>query len=139
MSADDTINILLVEDDDVDIENVKRAFEKGNIINPVYLARDGVEGLEMLRGSVLPRERRLVMLDLNLPRMSGIEMLKEVRDDPALHATVVVVLTTSDDERDRTNAYGLNVAGYLLKPVTFLSFVELMTALNRFWRLVEFP
>ena len=133
------VNILLVEDDEVDVMNVRRAFQKNNIRNPLWVAANGVEGLEMLRGGEIPRDRRLVLLDLNLPRMNGIEFLRELRADPALRLTPVVVLTTSDDERDRVNAYDLNVAGYILKPVTFASFVEAMATLNRYWTLVEYP
>ncbi|MGK3968560.1 response regulator [Sorangium sp. So ce118] len=133
------LNIILVEDDTVDVMNVRRAFERGKITNPLWVAGDGVEGLDLLRGTQVPRDRRLVLLDLNMPRMNGIEFLRELRADTALRATPVVVLTTSNDDRDKVDAYDLNVAGYLLKPVTFLSFVELMTALNRYWTLVEMP
>lgn len=133
------LNILLVEDDQVDVMNVKRAFEKNRIANPLFVAGDGIEGLRMLRAGEVPAERRIVLLDLNMPRMSGIEFLRELRADPALAATPVVVLTTSDDERDKINAYNLNVAGYLLKPVTFINFVEVMAALNKYWTLVELP
>ena len=133
------LNILLVEDDQVDVMNVKRAFEKNRIANPLYVAADGLEGLRKLRSGEIPRERRLVLLDLNMPRMNGIEFLRELRQDPALHHTAVVVLTTSNDEKDKINAYDLNVAGYLLKPVTFVNFVEVMAALNKYWTLVELP
>jgi CheY-like chemotaxis protein len=133
------INLLLVDDDEVDVLNVKRALERGRITNQIWVANDGLEGLEMLRGSELPRERRLVLLDINMPRMTGIEMLRTLRADPALQMTSVVMLTTSNDDRDRIESFRLNVAGYLLKPVTFVSFVELMVALNRYWTLVEFP
>jgi CheY-like chemotaxis protein len=133
------IHVLLVDDDDIDVMNVRRAFEKGSITNPLYVARDGIEGLKALRDGSIPEGRRLILLDLNMPRMNGIEMLRELRRDPVLHATPVVVLTTSNEERDRTDAYGLHVAGYLLKPVTFLSFVELMVTLSRYWQLVEYP
>jgi CheY-like chemotaxis protein len=133
------LNILLVEDDQVDVMNVKRAFEKNRIANPLHVAPDGLEGLRMLRAGEVPRDRRIVLLDLNMPRMSGIEFLRELRADPDLASTPVVVLTTSDDERDKIRAYDLNVAGYLLKPVTFLNFVEVMAALNKYWTLVELP
>jgi len=133
------LNILLVEDDQVDVMNVKRAFDRNRIGNPLYIAEDGIRALEVLRGTGMPRERRIVLLDLNMPRMNGIEFLKELRADPDLHMTPVVVLTTSDDERDKISAYDLNVAGYLLKPVTFANFVEVMAALNKYWTLVEFP
>jgi CheY-like chemotaxis protein len=133
------LNILLVEDDQVDVMNVKRAFDKNRIGNPLYIAEDGIRALEILRSQGMPRDRRIVLLDLNMPRMNGIEFLRELRADPDLHMTPVVVLTTSDDERDKINAYDLNVAGYLLKPVTFANFVEVMAALNKYWTLVEFP
>ncbi|WP_437732792.1 response regulator [Sorangium sp. So ce1335] len=133
------LNILLVEDDEVDVMNVRRAFKKNNISNPLWVAGNGVEALEMLRSGVIPVERRLILLDLNMPKMNGIEFLRELRADPDLVSTSVVVLTTSNDDRDKVGAFNLNVAGYLLKPVTFLSFVELMAALNKYWRLVELP
>ncbi|CAN5753396.1 response regulator [soil metagenome] len=133
------LNVLLVEDDEVDVMNVRRAFKKNNITNPLWTAGNGIEALEVLRGSAMPTERRLVLLDLNMPRMNGIEFLRELRADPELHSTPVVVLTTSDDERDRVEAFNLNVAGYILKPVTFMSFVEAMATLNKYWTLVELP
>jgi len=133
------LNILLVEDDEVDVMNVRRAFTKNNITNPLFHASDGAEALERLRGGEIPTERRLVLLDLNMPRMNGIEFLRELRADPELAATTVVVLTTSNDERDRIEAYNLNVAGYLLKPVTFGNFCDVMATLNKYWTLVELP
>jgi CheY-like chemotaxis protein len=134
-----SLNILLVEDDQVDVMNVTRAFERNKIANPLFVAGDGIEALAMLRSGKIPRERRLVLLDLNMPRMNGIEFLRALRADEELQLTPVVVLTTSDDERDKINAYNLNVAGYLLKPVTFVNFVEAMAALNKYWTLVELP
>jgi CheY-like chemotaxis protein len=138
------INILLVEDDQVDVMNVQRAFQKGKITNPLYIAGNGFEALEMLKGNqdsppVIPADRRLILLDLNMPKMNGIEFLQALRTDPQLKQTPVVVLTTSNEEKDRVKAYNLNVAGYLLKPVTFNTFVEVMTALNKYWTLCEMP
>ena len=133
------LNILLVEDDQVDVMNIRRAFEKNRITNPLWIARDGVEALEMLEGGKVPIHHLLVLLDLNMPRMSGIELLRESRDRESLRHLPVVVLTTSDDERDRIDAYNLNVAGYILKPVTFFNFVEAMATLNKYWTLVELP
>jgi CheY-like chemotaxis protein len=133
------LNILLVEDDQVDVMNVKRAFEKNRILNPLQVASDGLQALAMLRSGAIPTTRRIVLLDLNMPRMNGIEFLRELRADPELRLIPVVVLTTSNDERDRIEAYNLNVAGYLLKPVTFVNFVELMATLNKYWSLVELP
>ncbi len=138
-TEDRILNILLVEDDEVDVMNVKRAFAKNHITNPLFVAGDGIEALTMLRSEEFPRDRRIVLLDLNLPRMSGIEFMRELRKDAELASTPVVVLTTSNDEGDRIDAYQLNVAGYLLKPVTFAAFCDLMAALNKYWTLVEMP
>jgi CheY-like chemotaxis protein len=133
------LNILLVEDDEVDVMNVRRAFLTNHITNPLFVAGNGVEALEKLRGGEVPTERRLILLDLNMPRMNGIEFLAELRRDPELAATPVVVLTTSNNDRGRVQAYDLNVAGYLLKPETFSEFAELMAALDKYWTLVEMP
>jgi CheY-like chemotaxis protein len=133
------LNILLVEDDKIDVMNVRRAFEKVNITNPLFVASNGLEALELLRSGTIPSSNRLVLLDINMPKMNGIEFLRELRADAELHSTCVVVLTTSNEERDRVDAYKLNVAGYLLKPVTFGSFVEVMATLNKYWTLMELP
>ena len=134
-----TLNILLIEDDQVDVLNVKRAFDRNRIANPLFTAGDGIEALQMLRTNKVPRDRRIILLDLNMPRMNGIEMLRELRKDPQLRATPVVVLTTSNDDRDRVRSYAHHVAGYLVKPVTSPAFVELMAALNAYWTRVEMP
>lgn len=138
------INILLVEDDEVDVMNVKRAFKKYKITNPLYFAGNGIEALEMLRSqngqpSQVPENRRLILLDLNMPKMNGLEFLHAIRQDEILKRTPVIVLTTSDEDRDRIEAYNLNVAGYILKPVTFVNFAEVMVALNKYWALCEMP
>jgi CheY-like chemotaxis protein len=130
------LNILLVEDDELDVENVRRAFRKHNITHPLWVAGNGIE---VLRTGVVSAPRRLILLDLNLPRMNGLEFLHALRKDPTLAALPVVVLTTSNDERDKVEAYHLNVAGYLLKPVTFSNFAELVNALHKYWTLVELP
>lgn len=137
--ADKLINILLVEDDVIDVKNVERALRKNNVANPLHVASNGLEALEMLRSGAVPGPRRLVLLDLNMPKMNGIEFLHALRNDPELTNLTVVVLTTSNDDRDKVAAYSHHVAGYLLKPVTFASFVELMASLNKYWSLVELP
>jgi CheY-like chemotaxis protein len=139
VSEDRAMHILLVEDDEVDVMNVRRAFDRNKITNPIYVAENGLEALRMLRDGTVPRGRRLVLLDLNMPKMNGIEFLRAVRQAPDLIGLSVVVLTTSNEERDKVDAYQLNVAGYLLKPVTFTNFVELTSALNKYWTLVEMP
>ena len=137
------LNILLVDDDELDVMNVQRAFKKNKIANPLYVATNGLEALEMLRGTgdrpPVPDDRRLILLDLNMPRMGGIEFLREVRADDSLKHITVVVLTTSDEERDKVDAYNLNVAGYIVKPVTLGSFVEIMATLNKYWTVNELP
>lgn len=133
------LNILLVDDDEVDVMTVRRAFAKANIMNPIFVASDGIEALEMLRAETVPPSRRLILLDINMPRMNGIECLREIRKDPALSSLTVVVLTTSNEDRDRVEAFQLNVAGYLLKPVTFTEFAEVMATLNKYWTLMEMP
>ncbi len=142
MDDEKLLHILLVDDDAVDVMNVQRAFKRNNILNPLYVASDGLEALQILRGegdTKIPGVRRLIMLDLNMPRMNGLEFLRELRADPELRHLTVVVLTTSDDERDKIEAYNLNVAGYILKPVTFAAFVEAMAALNKYWSINELP
>jgi CheY-like chemotaxis protein len=134
-----SLNILLVEDDDVDVMNVKRAFDRNHITNPLFVAGNGLEALEKLRSGEIPQGRRIVLLDLNMPKMNGIEFLRELRNDPALAPTPVVVLTTSNNDRDKIDAFNFNVAGYLVKPVTFAEFSELMVTLNKYWTLVEMP
>jgi len=137
--AERALNILLVEDDEVDVMNVQRAFERNHMTSALFVAGNGIEALEMLRSKRIPRERRLILLDLNMPKMNGIEFLEELRADPELSSTPVVVLTTSNDDQDKLDAFNFNVAGYLLKPVTFNAFCDKMATLDRYWALVEMP
>jgi CheY-like chemotaxis protein len=136
-------SILLIDDDEVDVMTVKRAFQKNNITNPLYVATTGFEALALLQGNdlpkLLPRQRRLILLDLNMPKMSGIEFLRELRADPELRVLPVIVLTTSNEDKDKVEAYNLNVAGYIIKPITFAKFVEAMGTLNKYWSLNEMP
>ncbi|MDX2229879.1 MAG: response regulator [Leptolyngbyaceae cyanobacterium bins.349] len=137
------MNILLVEDDEVDVMNIRRAFRRNQIQNPIYTASDGLEALALLRGtgdrSIMPPTRRIVLLDLNMPRMSGLEFLQELRSDAQLRTIPVIVLTTSNREQDRQQAYHYNVAGYLVKPIAFDAFSDLMVAFNHYWILNEIP
>ena len=142
MTEEKLLNILLVDDDEIDVKNVQRAFAKNNIINPLFIAHNGREALELLRATddtAIPKDRRIVLLDLNMPKMNGLEFLREIRQDPDLRCLTVIVLTTSSDERDRVEAYNFNVAGYIVKPVTFVAFVEAMAALNKYWAINELP
>lgn len=134
------VSILLVEDDQVDIMNIQRAFKKNNIVNPLHIAHNGVEALEMLRGEKkLNPIPKIILLDINMPQMNGIEFLKEIRNDAELKSLHVFIMTTSSDENDRWEAYKLNVAGYILKPLSFEKFTSSVSILNNYWKLCELP
>ncbi|TWU51994.1 response regulator [Rubripirellula reticaptiva] len=142
MSSNKILQILLVEDDDIDAEAVKRALMKQRIANPIVVARDGVAALERLRGQdgSEPLQRPfLILLDLNLPRMNGIEFLRELRSDPELQGSIVFVLTTSDADRDKVAAYEQHIAGYIVKSQAGEEFVNVMGIVDLYWRYVEFP
>ena len=136
------VNILLVEDDEVDVMAIKRAFRELKIANPITEAKDGIEAFEILRGvnghDQIPRPL-IILLDLNMPRMGGMEFLDELRKDPNLHRCVVFVMTTSADEQDRIRAYDKNVAGYVLKHDLGRSFLDAIAMLQHYWRVVELP
>ncbi len=137
------LNILLVEDDSVDVMNVQRAFVKNNITNPLHIAFNGVEALNMLRGSngkpKLNPMPRIILLDINMPKMNGLEFLRAIRNDNDLKSVSVFVMTTSNDDQDKIEAYNLNVAGYILKPLSFEKFVNAVAVLNSYWKLCEQP
>jgi CheY-like chemotaxis protein len=142
MIKDFRLNILLVEDDEVDVMTVQRAFRSGKITNSLYVASNGIEALAMLRGnleqpSVIPPNRRIILLDLNMPGMNGLEFLRELRSDATIKYIPVVVFTTSNEERDRIETYSLNIAGYILKPATFERFMEILVTLNNYWTSCE--
>jgi CheY-like chemotaxis protein len=136
------VNILLVEDDEVDIMNVRRAFKKNNINNPVHIAKNGLEALDVLRGEDSSQRipnPKIILLDINMPKMGGIEFLKEIRKHPELRGLSVFVMTTSNEESDKIAAYDLNVAGYILKPLSFEGFSSAVAVLNHYWHLCEMP
>ena len=136
------VTLLLVEDDVVDAEAIQRAFRQQRIANPFVVVRDGVEALSALRGEPgapdVPHPH-VVLLDINMPRMNGLEFLEALRADPALQRTVVFVLTTSDREEDKVAAYDHHVAGYILKSRAGEDFLEVVKLLRVYWRLIEFP
>ena len=139
---DKTLTILLVEDDDLDAEAVRRAFKRQRIANPIVVVQDGIAALNKLRGTdgVEPISRPfLILLDLNMPRMNGIEFLQQLRQDENLHDSVVFVLTTSDADRDKVAAYEQHIAGYMVKSHVGEQFVSLVNMVDHYWRYVEFP
>lgn len=128
--------ILLVEDDRVDIMTVQRALKKIDVSNPLYVARTGVEALGMLRGDGYPKIEptpSLILLDLNLPKMGGIEFLKELRADPALGTLQVIVLTSSNEPGDRAAAFEYEVDDYIVKPHSFEDFSSAMSIMLADW------
>ena len=135
-------HILLVEDDEVDAESMRRALRKLNITNPLTHARDGIEALGYLRAQN-EHERvanpYLIVLDINMPKMNGIEFLEELRSDDAHKNAIVFVLTTSNAERDKIRAYKYNIAGYLLKSKAGKGFTDVVGMLEQYWRFVELP
>jgi CheY-like chemotaxis protein len=136
MRSSRVVTILLVEDDEVDVKALKWAFDKLKVANPLVIARDGTEALEMLKE--LPRPY-LIITDINMPRMNGIELLRNIRKSPELRDAIVFVLTTSNDEQDKIDAYDLNVAGYMLKTDMGTSFSRAISLIDNYWKVVEFP
>ncbi|WP_198670652.1 response regulator [Oceanicella sp. SM1341] len=138
----ETVNILLLEDDEIDAEEVTRALRRRQIEHPLHVARDGLEGLAWLRGEnglgplAAPH---LILLDINMPRMNGIEFLEALRADARLRRSVVFVLTTSNSEEDKHRAYGLNAAGYLLKSSRTDMHAGFETLIDSYLRAVAFP
>ena len=134
------LNIILVEDDDGDAKAIRRAFSKAKIANPITRVVDGVEALALLRGETgTPPEKYVLLIDLNMPRMNGLELLEELRRDPKLHKAVAFLLTTSRDERDKSAAYEQHVAGYIMKATVGTDFIDLIGTLDHYWRIVELP
>ena len=138
----DPVHILLVEDDEVDAMAVKRALHEYRVANPIIVAKDGIDALEHLRGengkTAVPRPN-LVLLDINMPRMNGLEFLEALREDEYLRDTIVFVLTTSSQEVDITAAYQKNIAGYMTKKNAGRDFLSLFRMLAEYWSIVIFP
>ena len=132
------VSILLVEDDDVDAMAVERALRQQKIINPLQRARDGVEGMKILHERGVSRPY-MILLDINMPRMNGIEMLTSLRSDPTLCDSVVFILTTSKSDEDVTSAYRKHVAGYILKQELCNGFLDVVKMLDQYWRIVVLP
>jgi len=130
--------ILLVEDDDVDVLTVRRALRELKVANPLAVASNGEEALAVLQDAGAKRPA-LILLDLNMPRMSGLEFLRQARSDGCAKGIPVVVLTTSRQDQDVVRGFEYNVAGYMVKPVDYRKFVEVMQAIDLYWTLSELP
>ncbi len=130
--------ILLVEDDQVDIMTVMRALKDIHVTNPVVNLENGEEALKYLRDpkSVKPC---IILLDLNMPIMNGIEFLQVAKSDVQIKRIPVVVLTTSEEQQDKVSSFDLGVAGYMSKPVDYRQFVEVMRTIDAYWTISELP
>lgn len=130
--------ILLVEDDQVDAMTVRRALKELRVTNRLEHVENGEEALAFLR---VPGRARpcIVLLDLNMPIMNGIEFLQVAKADPALKRIPVIVLTTSEEQRDVVESFDLGVAGYMRKPVDYREFVETVRSIDTYWTLSELP
>lgn len=137
------IDILLVEDQIEDAELAMMGLKKHNLINTIVWVKDGEEALEYLKGTGRYNGRnaqnrpKLVLLDLKMPKVDGIEVLRAIRADDRLKFIPVIVMTTSQEDKDLLNAYDLNANAYILKPVDFTSFVDAMQAMGMFWLLLN--
>jgi CheY-like chemotaxis protein len=132
------VTLLIVDDDDIDAIALERALRKLRLLNTVLRARDGREALELLHAGAVPAPY-IILLDLNMPRMNGLEFLNALRTDPQLTHAVVFVLTTSKSDEDLVAAYRNHVAGYVFKQHMDRDFLEVIGFIEHYWRLVELP
>lgn len=139
------VDILLVEDNPVDADLIMRSLKKQNLANSVYAVADGAEALDFIfcRGSYSHREvtrhPRVILLDLKLPKVSGLEVLKELKQDGRTRKIPVVVVTSSSEDPDIKSAYELGANSYVVKPVDFEAFAEAMSRIGLYWLLINQP
>lgn len=130
--------LLLIEDDRVDQITVRRALKDINVTNLLIIVSNGEEALEFLRNEKNEKPS-IILLDLNMPKMNGIEFLKVAKQDNSLKRIPVVVLTTSKQDQDKIESFNLGVAGYMIKPVDYIQFVDVIRTINMYWTLSELP
>jgi CheY-like chemotaxis protein len=130
--------ILLVEDDSVDVMTVKRAFKEIDVANPLVTTGDGEEALEYLQDHATSKPC-VILLDLNMPRMSGIEFMKIAKSDAFLRTIPIIVFTTSNTEQDITQSFELGAAGYMVKSVDYSTFIETIKTIDSYWSLSKLP
>jgi len=131
--------ILLIEDDYVDAITVKRALKEINVANQLAHKENGEEALSYLNELEERDYPCIILLDINMPKMNGIEFLKEVKEHEKLRSIPVIVLTTSKEQQDRIDSFDLSVAGYMIKPVDYRQFVEMMKTISLYWTISELP
>ncbi len=138
MGLEESITILMVEDDDVDALGMERSFSKRRIANDIVRANDGVEAIEILESGKVTSPY-IILLDLQMPRMNGLEFLAEVRNNEKLKSSVIFVLTTSKSEEDITAAYKQQIAGYFVKDDIGSNFSEMLDMLEGYWKIAYLP
>ena len=140
MTTNPTRPILLVEDNPMDVDLTIRAFQHNHVVNPVTILRDGEEALDYIRNYSLQAPMPLlVLLDLKLPRVDGLELLAELRKTSNFKTTPVVVLTSSSEDKDVQTAYRLGANSYIVKPVNFENFIEVAREIELYWVLLNIP
>lgn len=145
MSENKAVEILIVEDTPQDLELTQRALRKANLTNHIQVARDGAEALEFIfcegahSGRKIDNGPRVILLDLKLPKVDGIEVLRRIKADPRTNAIPVVVLTSSKEQKDVVESYRLGVNSYIVKPVNFERFVTAVQELGMYWLLLNQP
>ena len=130
--------ILLVEDDHIDVLNVKRGLKDIQVGNPLYVVEDGEAALNFLNDFQNPKPA-LILLDLNMPRMGGLELLAILKKDPNLRRVPVIILTTSQEIHDQLTSFDLGAAGYMVKPLDYQDFIEILQSIYHYWSLSELP
>jgi CheY-like chemotaxis protein len=138
----ETVSIMIVDDDEIDVRAIERGLQQQRISNPVFVASDGRQGLDMLRGegghAKIPQPA-LIVLDLNMPRMTGLEFLEALRADKKLAGSIVFVLTSSNADEDKAAAYQRHIAGYVVKSDAGVSFLKAVQMVQKYVLCVQFP
>ena len=145
MSENNAVEILIVEDTPEDLELALRALRKANLANHIHIARDGAEAMEFLfaegahKGRKIENGPKVILLDLKLPKVDGMEVLRRVKSDPRTRTIPVVVLTSSKEQKDIVESYHLGVNSYIVKPVNFERFIAAVQDLGMYWLLLNQP
>jgi CheY-like chemotaxis protein len=138
MKLVDNFTFLIIEDDDIDLMTIQRALAKAEVTNPIFYARNGLEGLNLLKSGKINKPM-IILLDLNMPKMNGFEFLQIIRNDERWKLIPVIALTTSNMDSDKLKAYSLNVAGYIVKPVEFSDFIDTINSIEKYWSINQLP
>ena len=145
MGMDDFVEILLVEDNPNDVELTLRALKKNNLANKVLVVTDGAQALDFIfhtgayAGRGMDNHLKIILLDLKLPKVNGIEVIRKIKSDEKAKVIPIIVLTSSEEEKDVTESYGLGVNSYIVKPVDFDKFAKTVADIGLYWLLINKP